>query len=434
MNLRQLKERKIGIVAEMRAINDAAGDNELAGDALHNFGVLRDNLAKIEARIDRLALLDDAERRAAGTPVGTGDRHFEAALTEFRIARLIASQVPDLAGQVDAGREREICAEVARRSGRPAEGLTIPLAVLEQPVERRVVTTAIPAGGPGANIIANDFRPELYTDRLRAALRVRQMGATVLSGLVGNPVIPTLSGSATAGWVAENTAVVDSDPTFRQITMQPRHVGGRVEFSRNMLLQSSPGIEQILRDDLARTVAEAIDRAAIRGGGANEPTGILGTAGIGNLAMGTNGGPLTWNAVIDLIGAVDIANALGGSLGFMTNGQVVRNARRTLRTATDTASNFIMNAPAELAGYGVANTNLVPNNLVKGSASNCSALIFGDWSHLLIGYWSELDILVNPYEATAYPRGGVVVRAMATADIRLRHAAAFAAIQDVTTP
>jgi hypothetical protein len=44
---------------------------------------------------------------------------------------------------------------------------------------------------------------------------------------------------------------------------------------------------------------------------------------------------------------------------------------------------------------------------------------------MLIGLWSALDILVNPYEATAYSKGNVMVRALATADIALRNPQAF---------
>jgi hypothetical protein len=85
-------------------------------------------------------------------------------------------------------------------------------------------------------------------------------------------------------------------------------------------------------------------------------------------------------------------------------------------------------------GAPAAFSNVVPSNLTKGTASGvCSALIYGDWSNLILGYWSELDILVNPFEATAYAKGNVQVRGMLTMDVAVRHAASFAAIQDLTT-
>ena len=95
---------------------------------------------------------------------------------------------------------------------------------------------------------------------------------------------------------------------------------------------------------------------------------------------------------------------------------------------------MIMEGRDTLAGYPLQASNNVPNTLVKGgSGAVCSALIFGDWSEVLIGLWSELDILVNPYESTAYTKGNVMIRAMVTCDVKLRHVASFAATQDLLT-
>ena len=40
---------------------------------------------------------------------------------------------------------------------------------------------------------------------------------------------------------------------------------------------------------------------------------------------------------------------------------------------------------------------------------------------LLVGYWSGLDLLVNPYETTAYQKGRVLVRVMRDVDVAVRH-------------
>jgi len=149
--------------------------------------------------------------------------------------------------------------------------------------------------------------------------------------------------------------------------------------------------------------------------------------------MGANGGQLSWAAVIDLIGSVETVNAEG--TGFLTNTRVTRNARRTLKTAIDTASNMVMTSPSELAGYQLQATNLVPNTLVKGSSGAvCSPLIFGNFADLILGYWSVLDVLVNPFETGAYSRGAVQIRAMATVDVQVRQPASFGAILDILTP
>lgn len=431
MSIRNLEMQRTKATIEMRALNaDPQGEGgDLSESQAKRFDELRSSIDGLDRQIERQKFVDQADRQAAGETVA-GDPNFDAECRKFSLVRAIAAQIPGM--DVDAGREREISAELARRSGRAFQGVAVPLSVFHQPIERRVITTALPAGGPGSNIIATDLLGNEYIDRLRAALRIRQLGARVLSGLVGNIDIPRLKASATSGWVAENAAITATDAQHEKITLAPRHAGAITEFSRNMLMQSTPDIEALIRDDFAKILAEAVDKAAIKGGGANEPTGVLGTAGIGSVALGTNGAVPTWDSVLSLIAAIETANALDGKLAFLTNGKAVKKMRGTVRVAT-TDSVMILEGPDTLAGYPLLSTNLVPSDGAKGTGTLLSSLIFGNWSELLIGYWSEFDLLVNPYEATAYSKGNVQVRGMITMDIKLRHPESFAAITDMVT-
>jgi HK97 family phage major capsid protein/HK97 family phage prohead protease len=335
------------------------------------------------------------------------DREYEREVRKFSLRALLAGAagLPN----VEWGREKEVSAELARRAGRPFSGYAVPMAVLEH----RVLTTALPAGGPGSNLIATDHRADLYIDQLRAALKIKALGARVLSGLAGNVEVPKLKASATAGWVAENTALTISDPAFEKITLVPKHVGCLAEYSRNLLLQSSPDIEELLRDDFAKVLAEAVDLAAIAGTGGTQPTGILQTAGIGTATGGA-----TWATVIELIAAVEAANVTG--TGFLTNSAVVAALRKASKVAT-TDSVMVMEGPNTLAGYPVAVSNLVP----------AQTIIFGAWTDLFLAYWSELDLLVNPYESVAYSKGNVQLRGFISMDVAVRHPQSFAAASDL---
>lgn len=434
MKLSELKAKRKAKVEELRALaaNEARGE-ALTDDQVKRFAEIRGELEKIEAQIERAALVEEAERRMTGATVtGSGDNRLDAAMGEFSLRRAILSQIPDMRGHIDCGREIELSGELARRSGRSFQGMAVPLSVFHERTEQRVITTALPGGGPGSNIIATNLLDGQFIDRLRNAMRVKQLGATVLNGLVGNIDIPRLKGSATSGWVAENAAISASDAQVDKVSLTPKHVGAITEYSRNMLMQSTPDIENLIAGDFAKILAEAVDLAAIQGGGANQPTGILGTAGIGSVAIGTNGGPITWASIIDLIATVDTANAAGTA--FLTNSKVVKSGRK-IQKITSTDSKMIIDSPNEVAGYPLAVTNLVPSTLTKGTSSGvCSALIFGNWADLLLGYWSEFDLLVNPYESTAYSKGNVQVRGMITMSVNVRHPESFGAIQDLTTP
>lgn len=431
MKLHELQEQRAAAVTEMRTLNDKAETEkrDLTADEATKFATLKTTITDLDAKIGRAQTLADAERSAPAVVHGkVGDGQFETRARDFSIVKAIRSAMPrDLGGgDVDAGFEREISQEVARRSGRTFEGIAVPDQVFLQ--ERRTLLTT----GDAADLIPNVHRSDLFIDRLRSALVLERLGATVLPGLVGIVDIPRQTGSSQAQWVAEDGSLTETDPDFDDVTLSPKTVGAMTSYSRRTLLNASPSIEQIVRNDLAQVIASAIDLAGIAGDGTgNTPTGILSTAGIGSVAMGTNGGAPTWQAILDLIAQLDTANVEGSA--FLSNGKFVKKARGIAKVAS-TDSVMLMEEPGTLAGYPFASTNAVPSNLTKGTTTAAaSALIFGKFSDLLIGYWSGVDILLNPYETTAYAKGRVLVRAMRDVDVEVRHPESFAAIKDITT-
>lgn len=427
MTLRDHLERRASIAAEMRGIDDKpAGDGgDLSPDQRARFDALKAELDTVDGKISRQSVLDDVERRMQGQPIGgTLDRDLTRAFTSVGLLDTMRAQM----GATDecAGRARELSQELERRSGRKAEGLMWDMRLGQ--TEARVLTTATPAGGPGGNLIAADYRPELFIDRLRAASVARRLGARVLGGLTGgNLVLPGLSKSVVAGWTAENAPFPVSDPEFNGVTLAPKHLGVITELSRNMLQQTSPDAEQLVRDDQAKVLGEGLDLAALAGTGTNnQPRGVLNTAGIGAVAIAANGGPLTFDAVADLIGAVEDANATGGNMAFVSNTKV----RRAAGKLKDTAGNPL-GLVTVFQDVPTAFTNSVPATLTKGTGANLSALLYGNWSDLVIAFWSELDVLVNPYAEGPYSRGNVMVRTALTCDIGVRHPESFAAIRDI---
>src|SRR5690606_22265725 len=134
-------------------------------------------------------------------------------------------------------------------------------------------------------------RPELFIDRLRSALVTERLGATVLDGLIGTVDIPRQTGSSAAQWVDEDGSLTETDASFDDVTLAPKTVGAMTSYSRRTLLNVSPAIEQIVRNDLADTLAAAIDEEAMIGtGNSNTPTGIV-SAGATDTGVGA---AITW--------------------------------------------------------------------------------------------------------------------------------------------
>jgi len=401
MKTSDLIEQRAAIVARMNTAH-TADDNDA-------FSAAETELRAHDAKLDRQRKIDAADRAELGTPIN-GDTKLDREIrSRFSVTRAIAAQ----AGLgVDAGFEREVQAELAKRAGKPAEGLYIPTEVFET----RVLTTST-----GAELVPTDHRPDQYVSALVASSVVRGLGARVLAGLTGNLSIPRETDSPAIGWVAENTALTSDDANFDSVTLSPKHAGALSEWSRNMLLQASPDVEALLRQMLARNLALAIDRAAIKGGGSNEPLGVLSTVGIATQAYATD----LFSTTAEMIAKADIANVGAAQRGFLTTNLIKKICSLELdanKLPVGIAPIF-HNEPATFS-------NQVPTTLGSGDEHG---LVYGDWSELLIGIWSEIDILVNPFESTAYSKGNVSIRAMATVDCAVRHPLAFVSATGVET-
>ena len=324
------------------------------------------------------------------------------------------------------GLEREVSEEIAQRSGREARGFYAPDSFWNG---RRDLTAGTAAAG--GNLVGTDHLAGEFVDALRSRLVFNELGARFMSGLKGDVAIPKLSGGVAAGFVAENGAVAEVNATFAQITMSPKSLGAFTDISRHLMIQSDPSAEQIVRDDLLNSIAQKIEDVAIEGGASNEPTGITGTSGIGSVAIGTNGGALTWAKITDLVKEVEVDNAAinGNTLAYLTNPKVKSHMASTAKVAS-TDSVMLLDAPwNSLYGYNLAVTNNVPSDLTKGTLTTASAMIFGDFSQLMIGFFSTPDVLIDPY--TASNTGAVRIRVMQEMDVAVRHAQSFAACLDI---
>jgi len=426
-------------VEEIRAVASAAGikeANQRVADILAMGKQYKCEQLAVEALHAGKSVVEFKDmviEQMANKPVNSatiGMNQKEAQRFSFLRALNALANPGDRKAQEAARFERECSDAYAGIAGRAAQGFYVPLEVQQRDLN---VTT----GSAGGNTVATNLLAENFIDLLRNRMLVMKMGAQLLSGLTGNIAIPRQTGGATAYWVAESGAPTESQQAFDQVSMTPKTVGAFTDISRKLLLQSSIDVEAFVRRDLATVLALELDRAAINGSGAsNQPTGILATSGIGDVAGGTNGLAPTWAHIVELWSDVAVANADFGQTGILTNAKVVGKLMTTLKSA-GVAGYIVENFPdangfTSASGLRLGCSNQVPSNLTKGSASGiCSALIQGNWNDLIIGNWGTLDLMVDPY--TGSTSGTVRVVALQDADIAVRHPESFSAMKDALT-
>lgn len=386
----------------------------------------------------RGAVLDLQLARGATPAANLGDGHAPD-LSEKDKARysMIRAINAALNGSwKEAGFEAEVSNDIAKRMGKSTSGFFMPTNI---PFAQRA-QYAQGATATGGAIVATNLLSGSFIEVLRNKARVLQLGATVLSGLVGNVDIPRQTGATSTFWVTEGGNLTEAEATFDKVSLSLKSIGTYSAVTRQMLLQSTPDIEMIARADLIAQLALGVDLAALSGtGSGGQPTGIANVAGIGSVVGGTNGAQITIDNLIDLETQITAANADVDGMAYLANAKTVGWLKKAKSSTgqylwTNIPGGQRSGTPGEINGYAVARSNQARSTLTKGTASGiCSEIFFGNWAELLIGEWGVLEILPNPYDATLFKQGGVLLRAMQSLDIGVRHAASFATMSDGLT-
>jgi HK97 family phage major capsid protein len=334
----------------------------------------------------------------------------------YSVSRAIMHMLPENQGKMCL--EREISNELAKRIGKETAGMFIdPEAIFESwartfpnrlAQRSTLVTTTTTLGG---NLVGTQIMPGQFIDLLRNRMKTAQAGVTMLTGLQQNCAIPKQSAAGSAYWVADNADLTGSNPTFGQVSLSPHNVGAYNDYSRQLLLQSTPSIDGLVVNDLVRIIALAIDAAIINGSGsAGQPTGILNWPSL----TSNSDASISWTKIVAHESDVATANADVEGMGFMIT-PANRGKFKTTAKIGSTYPVFLMDDNNTMAGYPCWTTNQMPAN----------TLLFGDWSQAVLAEWGLLSLLVDPY--TGSKAGTVRVVAFESVDVGVRQVGAFSA-------
>jgi HK97 family phage major capsid protein len=323
----------------------------------------------------------------------------------FNVVNALANP-SDRRAREAAAFEFEVSEATAKRSGKDPQGLMVPYQVLSQ----RDLNSA-----DESDLFSDDFRGGEFIDVLRNSSSVMQAGARMLAGLSGDVAIPKKATAASAAWIAtEGGAATESEMTTTSISLVPRQLAAFTDITRQLRQQSSLDAEALVRDDLAQSLALAIDLAALQGSGASgQPTGIKNTSGINTVDFGTS--PIlvpSYAKVVDMETAVAEDNALVGNLAYILPAAMF-GGLKTTEKATNTAQ-FVVEPGGTINGYRA----IVSNQCTAGD------MFFGNFSDLLVGMWGAgVDITVDPYSLST--TGSVRIVAFQTIDVAVRNAVSF---------
>ena len=332
----------------------------------------------------------------------------------------------------EAGFELEVTRAAAdlqaRTLNKSARGHLIPWEVLSS-ANRAAETPGQSAGifADGGALVGSNRLDAQFIDLIRNRSAFLNSGLTMLTGLEGNVEISKKLGSSQFYFVGENVDVTNSKLTFGLVNMVPRTIGVRVPISRRAMIQASPDIENLVRLDMAESVALGMDSTIGYGTGSNgQPLGIINTTGIGSVtldggadkAFPANVGSGThdcgvWGNYVDLETALAANNLDAGAMRYIMNSTVKGALKQTLR-ASAAGSDYIMTDAGEVNGYPVVVSNQMQQNDV----------LFGNFADCVVGMWSGLDLLIDPLTQSA--SGQVILTVHQDFDVAVRRPQSFA--------
>lgn len=225
-------------------------------------------------------------------------------------------------------------------------------------------------------------------DLARPKTRVLAAGAQLVPMSSKTLDVAKWTGDPSSAWHSESAVIAPSDATLGSVRLEARALASTVRASRE-LLEDAQGVQDRLLEAFAEKFALTIDYAAMYGSGtAPEPRGVKNTTGITVQSMGVNGlKPTNYTFLVDAIGALQDNNE-------EPNAAIL--APRTERTIAgfQDSTNQPLRPPDMVAKLPRSSTTQVPINLTVGTSTDTSDVFTADWSQLLIGIRTQLQIQV----------------------------------------
>jgi len=368
------------------------GDGKFTDEQRTQFATLQTEIEALDADIAEERQIEDFEKRAAaqkGERKGGAKPKGEEAEKREITERASISKAFRSKGVLDGAEKElnEIGIEANRAAGveTPENArFTIPMSAL------RNQSVTGDSGEKGGQLVV-DQTPRVQMP-FQPATFLESLGATRLSGLTGGAIPLPVGQKYTMEWLAENAAITPQSKNFVGPELTPERLGGAVNISRRLIVQSSVDAESLVRQMILRAYETSLNGAAINGPGTNnEPEGILNKDGI-KLSAITEATAAEWSQVTELMGLIDAEDATELSRAYLMSPQLRAAYMSTVKDAG--SGRFIMDDRNDLNGSNVGASSLVP------TLAGNQVLVYGDFSKLFIGEWGAVSLLEDPYSAS----------------------------------
>ena len=291
------------------------------------------------------------------------------------------------------------------------------------------------------------FRRDALVPYFRPANVLRDIGVPM--PMISNDItVPRLSGSLTAGYLAENAQIPEGNLTVANQTTSPKRMGAYDPISWMLLAAGDAqfGHVPLVVNEMMKAVAQGKESAVYGGVVANGPTGIRGTSGILSKDLGAT--DPTYADMLNMITRIANLNIPVSQLYFVVNQTIRELLSTTQRFAggasilNDVAFRETGSGPANIGSYGAsvmgtiaghptAVTNHIPV-VSSGTDSGDTYMYAGVWEFVWCPDYSVIFLTVD--DISAARTGQTFITVNAYNDIVVRLATAFNVVTHDTTP
>lgn len=263
--------------------------------------------------------------------------------------------------------------------------------------------------GAGGVMLPTVLTAEII-DLARKRTRVLEAGARTVPMENRTVDVPRWLTDPTLSWRAENAAIAESDPTMDKITLTAKSLAAVTKVSRELVEDTN--VDDQLKAAFAAALSISVDTAALYGSGTGaEPTGVKNHASVTKTSLGTNGATPTWDNLVDSVGRLRDNNE-------EPTAQILSDRTARALAKTKASDSQYIGPPDYLDGIPRYSTAQIPNNLTVGTSTDTSDIFTADWTQLLIGVRTDLQITLlterympdaGQYGFVAWWRGDIAV-------------------------
>jgi HK97 family phage major capsid protein len=259
---------------------------------------------------------------------------------------------------------------------------------------------------------------------------------------------PRQTAASLTYWVGENAPITDSNIGTGEVTLQAKKLAVMIKAPNELIRFASPAAEALMRDDMTKSLALGLDLAGLEGaGGDTRPLGIIQRPNINRInssSQTSNGDKVVGQDVYRFLAAVEESNA--EFEGFVMRPKTYYKYHQLRWDAVaqgDAAGGFLFNlvrdpgdglgSKPKLAGHDITTSTQVSQSRSKGTATNLTYIVGGMWSDMLIGMFGALEFAATTMGDTAFTNDQTWVRGILSADVAVRHEAAFVMMDNIDT-